>query len=189
MKTILVTGPSRSGKSEWAEQLAQQLSAQKNQQVVYVATSRLDPKDAEWQARVEKHRVRRPEGWRCVEVPVDLAAAIAFHTPKHCLLIDSLGTWLANCIEQSDEEWERAQSQLLAAIEQTQATVIFVAEETGWGVVPSYEMGRLFRDRLGSLSRKVGAIASETYLVTCGFALPLSQLATPVRELPPPTSD
>ena len=183
MQTILVTGPSRSGKSDWAEQLTQQLSDQNNQQVVYIATAQVDASDAEWRSRIEQHRIRRPAQWQCVEVPTDLAAAIASHTSDHCLLIDSLGTWLANLIEQSDEAWALTQTHLITTLQASQATVILVAEETGWGVVPAYAMGRLFRDRLGSLSRQVGAIASETYLVTCGFALPLSKLAVPVRGL------
>ena len=183
MSTILVTGPSRSGKSEWAEQLTEQLAQRKQQQVVYVATAQRNPQDAEWQARIETHVARRPAHWHAEEVPIMLTEAIAAHNQHHCLLIDSLGTWLANLIEQSDEAWTQHESKLIETIRQTEATVILVAEETGWGVVPAYKMGRTFRDRLGSLSRKVGAIASETYLVTCGYALPLSKLAEPVRGL------
>jgi len=183
MSIILITGPSRSGKSEWAEQLADYQQAHHQQEVIYIATARTNPNDAEWQARIEQHKARRPESWRCAEVPVNLAAAIAPQASSHCLLIDSLGTWLANLIEQSSEEWQQTQAQLLEALQQTDATVILVAEETGWGVVPAYEMGRLFRDRLGILSRQAAAIASETYLVTSGYALPLSKLAVPVQGI------
>lgn len=112
---------------------------------------------------------------------MNLAEAIAHHDKRHCLLIDSLGTWLANLIENNAEDWEYRQDIFLTALQQTDATVICVAEETGWGIVPAYELGRRFRDRLGSLSRKVGAIATETYLVTSGYALPLSKLAQPVQ--------
>ncbi|MFK8183253.1 MAG: bifunctional adenosylcobinamide kinase/adenosylcobinamide-phosphate guanylyltransferase [Phormidesmis sp.] len=180
MSTILITGPSRSGKSEWAEQLTQQLGTP-HQQVVYIATAKADANDPEWQARIEQHQRRRPAHWTCLEVPTDLAEAIAQHDQHHCLLIDSLGTWLANLIEDSPEDWALQQEQLIRALQQTKATVILVAEETGWGVVPAYEMGRRFRDRLGTLSRQVGAIAAETYLVTSGYALPLSKLAQPVQ--------
>ncbi|MEB3338441.1 MAG: bifunctional adenosylcobinamide kinase/adenosylcobinamide-phosphate guanylyltransferase, partial [Leptolyngbyaceae bacterium] len=53
---ILVTGPARSGKSEWAERLA----IASHQSVIYVATASVDPTDLEWQARIEQHRLRRP---------------------------------------------------------------------------------------------------------------------------------
>ncbi len=113
MTIILVTGPARSGKSEWAERLAGELAASKGKQVVYIATARTNREDAEWQARIEAHIHRRPEHWLCREVPVGLGEAIA-QTPKnHCLLVDSLGTWLANLIEQNPEEWADTQQVLL----------------------------------------------------------------------------
>lgn len=176
MTIILVTGPARSGKSEWAEQLAEQIARGQGKQVVYVATARTSATDAQWQARIEQHISRRPEHWLCEEVPVKLAEAIAPYSQSHCLLIDSLGTWLANLIEQSSEEWDEAQQSLLAALVATDADVVLVAEETGWGVVPAYELGRTFRDRLGTLSRKVGAITTDVYLVTSGYAINLSKL-------------
>ncbi|HEY9738125.1 MAG TPA: bifunctional adenosylcobinamide kinase/adenosylcobinamide-phosphate guanylyltransferase, partial [Trichocoleus sp.] len=55
----LVTGPTRSGKSEWAEHLAQQ----SGKSVVYIATSQVAADDLEWAARLEKHRQRRPTTW------------------------------------------------------------------------------------------------------------------------------
>jgi adenosylcobinamide kinase/adenosylcobinamide-phosphate guanylyltransferase len=60
--------------------------------------------------------------------------------------------------------------------------VILVAEETGWGVVPAYATGRLFRDRLGHLIRRVGAIAHTVYLVTGGYAVNLSEIGIPLPQ-------
>jgi adenosylcobinamide kinase/adenosylcobinamide-phosphate guanylyltransferase len=48
---ILVTGPARSGKSEWAENLATRLGQQFNQPIIYMATAQEEPQDLEWQAR------------------------------------------------------------------------------------------------------------------------------------------
>ena len=175
---ILVTGPSRSGKSEWAEELA----AQVGDPVIYIATSQLDPTDLEWQARVQRHRDRRPQDWITQAVPFNLAQAIHTAPIAHCLLVDSLGTWLANCLDQSEEDWEKTTQSLLASLQSTSNTVILVAEETGWGVVPAYPLGRTFRDRLGHLTRQIGAIADTVYLVTAGYALNLSQLGTPLKD-------
>lgn len=55
-----------------------------------------------------------------------------------------------------------------------------MAEETGWGMIPAYPAGRLFRDRLGTLTREIGAIAHATYLVTAGFALNLRDIGIPI---------
>jgi adenosylcobinamide kinase / adenosylcobinamide-phosphate guanylyltransferase len=180
-KLILVTGPARSGKSEWAETLA----SQSQKSVVYVATAQTDPTDAEWQARIALHQSRRPQNWQTLQVPIDLAATIATAPAHTCLLIDSLGTWLANLLEQDETIWAETLEQLLSHLEQATCDVILVAEETGWGVVPAYPMGRLFRDRLGTLTRRVGAIAQPVYLVTGGFALDLSQLGIPLSLYSP----
>ncbi|NJL44771.1 MAG: bifunctional adenosylcobinamide kinase/adenosylcobinamide-phosphate guanylyltransferase [Leptolyngbyaceae cyanobacterium SM2_3_12] len=184
---MLVTGPTRSGKSEWAEALAKQ--SQKS--VIYVATAHLNAEDADWQARIEQHRQRRPPTWQLREVPQALPEALLSATAADCLLVDSLGTWLANLLEQDDETWRRTVQSLLHSLRQTPATVILVAEETGWGVVPAYASGRLFRDRLGSLTRQVGTLAEAVYLVVAGYALDLRQVGSSVTPNPgylPPIS-
>ncbi|MDA0268249.1 MAG: bifunctional adenosylcobinamide kinase/adenosylcobinamide-phosphate guanylyltransferase [Cyanobacteria bacterium] len=177
---ILVTGPTRSGKSEWAESLA----LASGQSVVYVATAISNPADPEWQARLVAHRQRRPPGWRTLEVPVELAEALGTGNAQDYWVVDSLGTWLANGLDQSDPDWQQTQTQLLLALQQRRQAVVMVAEETGWGVVPAYPLGRTFRDRLGSLTRAVGAIADAVYLVVAGYAVDIRKLGQPV-----PTGD
>jgi adenosylcobinamide kinase / adenosylcobinamide-phosphate guanylyltransferase len=184
-QVLLVTGPARSGKSEWAESLAQQTG----RSVVYVATAALDPTDVEWQARIERHRQRRSPEWQTWPVPVELAATLRAAAAADCLLVDSLGTWLANLLEQDDRAWEQTVSDFLDSLVQGASTVILVSEETGWGVVPAYPLGRTFRDRLGSLTRQIAAIADTVYLVTGGYVLDLRQLgqplATAIQPRPP----
>jgi adenosylcobinamide kinase / adenosylcobinamide-phosphate guanylyltransferase len=176
---ILVTGPARSGKSEWAETLA----VRSGKQVIYIATAIADRTDLEWQNRIEIHRSRRPAHWTTLEVPIDLPAAIRSADVSDCLLIDSIGTWTANTLEQTEEIWRQTQQEAIASLKSATADVILVAEETGWGVVPAYQSGRLFRDRLGNLARKIGAIADTVYLTTGGYALNLSELGTPLPTI------
>ena len=171
-KIILVTGAARSGKSEWAEQLADCWTGS----VTYIATAQFSAKDLEWQTRIEAHRLRRPLHWKTLEIPFALTEAIATSQPPGCLLIDSLGTWTANLLPQDDSNWAVAEKNLLNGLRKSVVDIILVAEETGWGVVPAYESGRCFRDRLGRLIRLIGAIADTTYLITGGHALNLSLL-------------
>ena len=171
-KVVLVTGPSRSGKSEWAEALSLQSSCP----VVYVATAQDYPDDAEWQARIKRHQQRRPQTWQTVHCPNDLGALISTQEAGICMLIDSLGTWVANFMTLSESEWQSQVSSFLEAIRSSPALLIFVSEETGWGVVPAYREGRLFRDRLGDLSRAIATLADETYLVSVGIAINLKQI-------------
>ncbi|MCL6433372.1 MAG: bifunctional adenosylcobinamide kinase/adenosylcobinamide-phosphate guanylyltransferase [Leptolyngbyaceae cyanobacterium HOT.MB2.61] len=177
-RLILVTGPARSGKSEWAEKLA----ARSGKKVIYVATAQVDPTDYEWQARIERHQQRRPADWKTLNVPVELAATILSVPQDTCLLVDSLGTWLANCLEQEDGTWNATVSELVKSLSETGCPIVIVAEEAGWGVVPAYSTGRRFRDRLGFLTQQIGAMADAVYLVTAGYALNLSRLGIPLEK-------
>ena len=169
----LVTGATRSGKSEWAEHLA--LRSPKN--VIYIATATRYPDDAEWEARLQKHSDRRPENWQTLEVPIELAKSIlSINNTSNYILVDSLGTWLANLWEESEESWIEIESELLEAIQTCELDITFVSEEVGWGLVPEYKSGRIFRDRLGGLTRKIGVIADVVYLVTGGYAVELTKI-------------
>ena len=180
---ILVTGPARSGKSEWAEHLVAELAAGQAipPAVTYIATAQLDANDPDWQARIKLHQQRRPPDWRTLAVPVALAATI--RQAGGCLLVDSLGSWLANRLDQDEAAWANTAEDLLFSLGQSAAQTVVVAEETGWGVVPAYETGRRFRDRLGKLTRQIGERADAVYLVTGGYALEVSQLGTPLSVM------
>ncbi|OIP75032.1 MAG: bifunctional adenosylcobinamide kinase/adenosylcobinamide-phosphate guanylyltransferase [Oscillatoriales cyanobacterium CG2_30_44_21] len=168
----LVTGATRSGKSEWAEYLARR--SPKN--VIYIATATRYPDDQEWEARLQKHSDRRPESWQTLEVPIELASSILGVQSDAYVLVDSLGTWLANFMEENEESWVKIEKELLTAIQNCEVDITFVSEEVGWGLVPEYKLGRIFRDRLGGLSRKIGAIADVVYLVTGGYAVNLTKI-------------
>ncbi|HAC63678.1 MAG TPA: bifunctional adenosylcobinamide kinase/adenosylcobinamide-phosphate guanylyltransferase [Cyanothece sp. UBA12306] len=176
-QVILVTGAARSGKSQWAETLAQK----SNKPVIYVATALENPDDPEWQERITQHKNRRPPDWKTQSIPYNLSDVLETVKQPHCLLIDSLGTWVANCLEYDDDFWMTTTNQLLQGLETTPLDIIIVAEETGWGVVPAYPLGRKFRDRLGTLIRQVGAVCDLVYLVTGGHALNLSLLGQPLE--------
>jgi adenosylcobinamide kinase/adenosylcobinamide-phosphate guanylyltransferase len=174
---ILVTGPARSGKSEWAERLA----AESGRSVVYIATAREDPDDADWSARIAAHRARRPTHWLTVCEPVDLETVIEGRDGADlCVLVDSLGTWAANLIDLEETAWQARVEGLLGVLIRTSALVVLVAEETGWGVIPAYTVGRRFRDRLGGLVRRLGPHCASAYLVTGGYAVDLARLGTAV---------
>jgi len=175
---ILVTGPARSGKSGWAEFLA----VQSGQPVTYIATAQTDATDLEWQARIDQHRGRRPKHWTTLEIPDGISDVICSTPVGECLLVDSLGSWVSNQLEQDEDDWEQVQTHFLRRLKVAQNQIILVAEETGWGVVPAYSSGRQFRDRLGKLVQAVGAVAHRVYLVTGGHVLDLTQLGTSLKS-------
>jgi adenosylcobinamide kinase / adenosylcobinamide-phosphate guanylyltransferase len=178
-KIILVTGASRSGKSEFAEMLAKK----SHLLVIYVATAKIDETDQEWQKRIWQHQQRRPKTWQTVMISNEkLGSYIYQASSSQCLLIDSLGTWIANFLDTEPAEWEQITEHLLTNLKGSKAHIIVVGEETGWGVIPAYPLGRLFRDRLGYLSRQIANLADTTYLVAGGHVLNLSEMGKPLSN-------
>ena len=169
---VLVSGPSRGGKSRWAEHL---LSEDLN--VTYVATSPDRPDDQDWQARLELHRQRRPSHWRVVEADPDLTSALRT-IPQHAsVLIDALGGFVACHLDDSDEVWNECCKRLIQQLAGMQQTCVLVIEETGWGVVPPTRIGGRFRDRLGSLAQRLDQEADSAWLVLQGRAIDLHSLS------------
>ena len=177
---ILVTGASSSGKSEFAEALA----ARADKSVTYLATARVNQSDGEWQAKILKHQQRRPSNWQTVVTSkeTELESYIERALKSECLLIDSLGTWVANFLELDGVEWQQKCDRLLLSLQASSAEIILVGEETGWGIVPAYASGRVFRDRLGYLSQKIANVVDVTYLVAGGHILNLSLLGEPLSK-------
>lgn len=173
----MVTGAASSGKSEWAESLAQN----QGKQVIYIATGQKNEQDEDWMAKIAQHQQRRPKNWQNWEITHDLSSAITGITDDNCVLIDSLGTWVANHLDKSDILWYVEVEKLITAINDTEADLIMVAEETGWGVVPAYAEGRWFRRRLGSLTRDIGQISQPVYLVVGGYAVDLTQVGVKLK--------
>jgi adenosylcobinamide kinase/adenosylcobinamide-phosphate guanylyltransferase len=178
----LVTGATRSGKSEWAEILAERSL----KSVIYIATARQYADDAEWELRLQKHRDRRLDDWQTLEIPTALSQTILeINDFSAHVLVDSLGTWVANLLSEDEGSWLEIEKVLLTTIQACEFDLTFVSEEVGWGLVPEYKSGRIFRDRLGALSRNIGAIADVVYLVAGGYAVNLSQIGerlTPVKD-------
>ena len=171
-RLVLVSGPSRGGKSRWAEHL---LSEDLN--VTYVATSPDRPDDQDWQARLELHRQRRPSHWRLVEADADLTSALLTIPQHSSVLIDALGGFVACHLDDSDEVWNECCNGLSQQLAGMPQTCVLVIEETGWGVVPPTRIGGRFRDRLGSLAQRLDQEADSAWLVLQGRAIDLHSLS------------
>lgn len=179
-RRTLVLGGARSGKSVSAERLLQAEPT-----VSYVATG-LAPgaADAEWSARVQLHRDRRPPGWITLET-TDVAAAV--RSARQPVLVDCLGGWLTALLDDAGAWDDRAGwrarvdeqlDDLLAAWHAAPCAVVAVSNEVGAGVVPASASGRLFRDELGRLNTRLAAASERVLLVVAGREINLSQ-ATP----------
>lgn len=172
----LVMGPSRSGKSRWAEHLASASASP----VTYVATGASHPDDQGWQERLSLHRGRRPAAWQTAEVGFDLCPFLQGLPCGQLALVDSLGSWVAWGLDLDGPSWNQACAELLGCLRDCPADLIVVSEQVGWGVVPSTAIGGLFRDRLGALEQRLVTMASSVWLVVAGRAINLLASSLPV---------
>jgi adenosylcobinamide kinase/adenosylcobinamide-phosphate guanylyltransferase len=161
----LIIGGARSGKSAYAQRRA----AESGLVVTVIVTGTAG--DAEMAARIAHHRAARPAGWRTVEAPRALAAALrAEAAPGRCVVVDCLTLWLLNVI---DGDFEAERRALLDALPDLPGEVLFVANEIGLGIVPLGEETRRFRDEAGRLNQDLAAACERATLVAAGLPLAL----------------
>lgn len=173
---ILVTGGARSGKSSFAEQLAEK----RGTSVAYIATAQIF--DQEMQYRIDLHRARRPATWQTYEAPFHAERAIRAASAAHgTILFDCVTMYLSNMFctmtedDLSDEHalYERvrhAVHELIAAVEEPDGvTAVFVTNEVGAGIVPENRLARRYRDLAGLANQQLAAAANEVYAVICGI--------------------
>lgn len=167
--TVLVTGGARSGKSAYAQQLAEQLPGPR----LYLATAEV--RDREMAARVARHQRQRGPGWQTLEEPRELAAALRRSAAGFgVILVDCITLWLTNLFFASGEDPDsvlREVERLAACLECCPVPVIMVTNELGQGIVPENPLARRFRDLAGRGNQLLAAACREVYLVCCGLPL------------------
>jgi adenosylcobinamide kinase / adenosylcobinamide-phosphate guanylyltransferase len=170
----LFTGGARSGKSARAEQYATSLG----QRVIYIATA--EAGDDEMRARIAQHQRRRPAGWATVEAPLAVAAELAKLDMGSVALLDCLSLLVSNLLLAYEADPEPAVeaevAAILAAARDRDLTLIVVTNEVGMGIVPTYPLGRAYRDLLGRAGQQIAAAAAEVYLLVCGIPVEIRAL-------------
>ena len=187
-KIILVTGGSRSGKSEFAEKLVRTFPGR----CAYIATAEV--LDEEMRFRVAKHRSRREsEFWMNYEAPFDAYEVIkSLPEDVGIILFDCLTIYITNLIfgrdyeSLNDEEKHgklvMAMKKLFDAMKNCGKNVVIVTNEVGSGIVPLNHMSRDFRDLAGYANQLAAEISDDVYLVVCGIAVELKKLATELKS-------
>ena len=169
-RIAFVTGPVRSGKSRYALDLARSWG----EDVVYAATYRVDPSDAEMADRVRRHRAERPASWRTLEAPGDLAGTLeAMDPPPSGVVLDCLTVWLAGRLEASDDAILGAWRDQLERLRRAPWPTVIVGNEVGWSPVPAEPILRRFRDLAGWAAQAAAEASDEAWLLVAGCPLRL----------------
>jgi adenosyl cobinamide kinase/adenosyl cobinamide phosphate guanylyltransferase len=167
MAFVFLLGGARSGKSAMAARLA----ADSDAPVVFIATA--EPRDDEMAARIQRHRVDRPAGWRTIEAPLDLVGAVRSTSMGDFLVVDCLTLWVSNLLEQGRDPQEIGAAAATVAREVADRQGVVVSNEVGLGIVPANELARLFRDVLGAVNVTFAAVAGRAVLLVAGLAVDL----------------
>ena len=183
-RLLLVLGGARSGKSAYAQRLAQELGGD---DVLFVATA--EAWDEDMAQRIARHQQERPAAWRTLETPRQVGQAIALHVhDTTVVLVDCLTLLVSNTLlhcgaSPDPAAAEAAVQEEVAALVQTcqtsAATYIVVSNEVGLGLVPDNPLGRLYRDLLGRANQALAARAEAVYFMVAGLPVDVKALASP----------
>ena len=172
-RLTLILGGARSGKSLYAQSLAEETG----KTVTFLATAQA--LDEEMSARIQKHRAERSGNWETLEIPVGIASH-AQQIRSDVVVLDCVTLLVSNLLMQFvkddlvDEEpftmeVQKEVDQLIAKIRTQKQSWIIVSNELGLGLVPPYQMGRVYRDWLGWANQRLAREADKVIFMVAGI--------------------
>lgn len=178
MKSTLITGGARSGKSRLAQELARKTGGP----VLFVATA--EAGDEEMKQRIELHRKNRPTDWTTIEVTTNIGRKITRNIGQVKTVIIDCVTLLINNVFQkheggADALLEKAVQaeikELIKCMERSEARFIIVTNEVGFGIVPADRVSRLYRDLLGKVNQMLSEHVDEVIFMVAGIPITLKK--------------
>lgn len=173
-QVILITGGARSGKSAYAQALAEALAGPRT----FIATC--PALDEETAARIRRHQAARAGGaWTTVEEESDLAAALRRWGGEGVALVDCLTLWINNLLylaerrdrTVSEDDIAHRCREIVSVCRPLPGTAIFVTNEVGLGIVPDNALARLYRDLAGRCNQVMAEAADAVVLMVSGLPL------------------
>lgn len=162
---IFITGGQRSGKSRYAQQLAEEKSANP----VYLATARIW--DDEFKNRIERHKNDRGKHWENLEEEKYLSN---HDLSKKVVLLDCITLWLTNFFHDNNFKSEpalKAAKKEWATFIAQDFTLIVVSNEVGLGLIPEQSSVRQFVDLQGWMNQFIASFANEVKFMISGIPL------------------
>lgn len=162
---IFITGGQRSGKSSYAQRLAENLSANP----LYLATAR--HWDEDFEQRIRRHQADRGEMWQTLEEERRLSA---HNLSGRVVLLDCITLWLTNIFHENEYQLnpslEEAKAEWDKFIEQD-FTLIVVSNEIGMCLHAPDEISRHFSDLQGWMNQHIAKNADRVFLCVSGIPM------------------
>ncbi|MFR9602663.1 MAG: bifunctional adenosylcobinamide kinase/adenosylcobinamide-phosphate guanylyltransferase [Rikenellaceae bacterium] len=164
-RVIYISGGQRSGKSNFAQKMAEELSPTPT----YLATARCW--DKEFEKRIERHKASRGDHWRNIEEQRFISH---LELDGEVVLMDCVTLWLTNIFEGCEYNLEASLQEAKREWDlfiEKDFTVIVVSNEIGMGVIPMDRSTRAFVDLQGWVNQHIAASADEAYTTISGIPL------------------
>lgn len=164
-KLILVLGGTRSGKSDFAHNLAAN-----SKTTTYLATGA--PVDEEMKQRIAEHKKNRPKNWQTVEMDGQTITNCLKNCEGQAVIIDCLGNLLTRLMENNElDKLIEELPQTLEKNKQNFEQLIIVSNEVGLSLVSPHKSGRDFSDAIGLLNQNIASMADEVFLIVAGVPM------------------
>ena len=163
---ILVTGGVRSGKSSYAQTIAEASGAK----VFYIATA--EALDADMKKRITAHKRSRAKSCVTVEEPIRLVKAInSLPAGNITVILDCLTLFISNLIHKglTDAQVYSEIKKMIKAMRKKAGLSIIVTNEVGSGIVPENRLSRRFRDLQGRVNQITAKEADGVCLLVSGL--------------------
>lgn len=118
--------------------------------------------------KIRQHIAQRGADWTTIEAPFELGPTLSALASDQACLVDCATMWLTNHLL-AENDLDRAQTDLLAALNTCAAPVVIVSNEVGNGIVPDNALSRRFREAQGRLNIALAAQADRVVQVTAGL--------------------
>lgn len=172
-RLTLILGGARSGKSSHAQSLAETTG----KTVTFIATAQA--LDDEMTARIQKHRLERPAGWQTLEIPVEVASHVQ-QVETGVVILDCLTLLVSNLLMQFAKDdlvdeasfmqaLQKETDELIRTIHEQEQDWMVISNEVGLGLVPAYQMGRVYRDGLGWANQRLAREADKVIFMVAGI--------------------
>ncbi|WP_372744029.1 bifunctional adenosylcobinamide kinase/adenosylcobinamide-phosphate guanylyltransferase [Lutibacter sp.] len=160
-----ITGGERSGKSFYAQQLAEKLS----NTPFYLATARIW--DEDFEKRVVRHKNDRDERWTTIEEEKEIAKVIP---NKSVIVIDCVTLWLTNLYIDFDNNVEKSLAFAKNEIDQLaqiNSEIIIISNEIGMGVHAQSHLARKFTELQGWVNQYIAKKSDKAIFMVSGLPL------------------